>query len=49
MSSLRQNIKNIYTFSILIGISGDSASYFLEMIMLGGSVGNKPKTNTIAH
>ena len=32
---------------VLISISGDSASYFLEMIMPIGSVGNKTQTNSI--
>ena len=31
----------------LINISGDSTSYFLEMIMLISSVGNKTQTNII--
>ena len=36
--SLLQNLEVIYTFSIINSISGDSASDFLDMKMLTGSV-----------
>ena len=38
----------LYMFSVLISISGDSSSYFLDMIMLIGSAGNITRTKIMA-